>query len=223
MGLRRPRLSVQFPDGIPEERKRRLDWADDIPSGPFFTVNLTIDSPMEIRSVDTCIGLGEFSKILDTTEVESAKSQIPPPPINVKVDLVSTTPARMRWKPPTVAEFLSYVINYWKIGSISLSAKKETTRCGCTSYQLEGLESETTYQLNICTIADDGWRNKSSGNFEFTTTETFRFAETFVRRCQKIGRYDGLDLHQIPLSKVTADRLSTAADLFLFGWRFRFQ
>ena len=169
---------------------------------------------MEIRSVDTCIGLGEFSKILDTSEVESAKSQIPPTPINVKVDLVSTTPARMRWKPPTVAEFLSYVINYWKIGSISLSAKKETTRCGCTSYQLEGLESETTYQLNICTIADDGWRNKSSGNFEFTTTETFRFAETFVRRCQKIGRYDGLDLHQIPLSKVTAGRLSTAADLF---------
>ena len=169
---------------------------------------------MEIRSVDTCIGLGEFSKILDTSEVESAKSQIPPTPINVKVDLVSTTPARMRWKPPTVAEFLSYVINYWKIGSISLSAKKETTRCGCTSYQLEGLESETTYQLNICTIADDGWRNKSSGNFEFTTTETFRFAETFVRRCQKIGRYDGLDLHQIPLSKVTAGRLLTAADLF---------
>ena len=169
---------------------------------------------MEIRSVDTCIGLGEFSKILDTSEVESAKSQIPPTPINVKVDLVSTTPARMRWKPPTVAEFLSYVINYWKIGSISLSAKKETTRCGCTSYQLEGLESETTYQLNICTIADDGWRNKSSGNFEFTTTETFHFAETFVRRCQKIGRYDGLDLHQIPLSKVTAGRLLTAADLF---------
>ena len=123
----------------------------------------------------------------------------------------------MEWKPPSGDHrSLRYRINCWKKDGEPLATdQRPITEYDWTSYRLEDLQPETTYCVNIVTSSNSEWTDSNpSQTIEFTTGKKIRIAERIVGRTEKISMQNGLELYQIPLTKVTG-RCKTA-ERFVF-------
>ena len=110
-------------------------------------------SVLEMRvAAETCVGLGDFSDIADSTSTvvgfEEAKLQ---PPTGVKLKFATQNTAELGWSSsPGVA---SYRIHYWKNGQISSVRQIDSKETNC---RLNELLPGTTYLVNIFSISNDG-------------------------------------------------------------------
>jgi energy-coupling factor transporter ATP-binding protein EcfA2 len=148
---------------------------------------------------------------------ENKKSDLQPP-TDVEVVLVTQSRAEIGWKNSSVGSpWYSYRIRYWQNGQDASSAHELDIPSYKSSCQLEQLEPETTYFVNIVVVSDDLQEISAPSDEVSLTTlaEEVRFAETIVKRCKSIGNRNGMDLFAIPLIKVTGS-LSTA-ERFAFG------
>ena len=121
------------------------------------------------------------------------------------------TTVELKWKPPSGDNRgLRYRINCWKKDVEPLSADEHVTEYDWTSYRLEDLQPDTTYCVNIMSSSICEWTDSNPSQIiEFTTGKNIRIAERIVRRTEKIGMENGLNLYQVPLTKV-AGRCTTA-------------
>lgn len=178
------------------------------PGRTYLNVDVETGSVLKCRvAAETCIGRTEFSDVLDedsfsfSTSVENKELQLQPA-TEVKVKSVTGTTAELEWTPPS-GDFrhVRYLVSYWKIGENSLLVKEQEMGYNCW---LENLEPETTYQFNTNILTSSFHMFKDSEpseTVEFSMTNMFRFAERFVKRCQKISIENGLELYQVPVAK----------------------
>ena len=117
----------------------------------------------------------------------------------------------MEWKPPSGDHHsLRYRINCWEKDGEPLATDEYVTEYDWISYHLEDLQPETTYSVNIVTSSICEWTDSQpSKTIEFTTGKNIRIAERIVGWTEKINVENGLELYQIPLTKV-AGRCTTA-------------
>ena len=117
----------------------------------------------------------------------------------------------MEWKPPSGDNRnLRYRINCWKKDVEPLTASQHVTEHDWTSYLLEDLQPETTYCVSIVTSSIYEWTDsKPNKTIEFTTGKSIRVVERIVGQSKKINVENGLNLYQVPLTKLPG-RCTTA-------------
>ena len=120
------------------------------------------------------------------------------------------SPSR-RSKPPGKNRF-SYRVHYWLSDQDPSTAHElDVMETHC---RIEQLEPESSYSVNI--VATDGQETSDpSQTIEITTLDDqVRFAETIVKRCDKTGTRNGMDLYAVPLKKSGG---SKSAERYVFG------
>jgi hypothetical protein len=145
------------------------------------------------------------------------KKSLLQPPTGLQCDLVTQSTAELSWSNPVGAgnSILTYRVHYWRDGQSSSSAHElDVSDTGC---RLQELRPTTTYFVNVVAISRGGQEvSAHSQTVQFTTqVQEVRLAETIVRRCEKIGNRNGMDLFAVPLTKSYGSR--TTADRFAFG------
>ena len=113
----------------------------------------------------------------------------------------------MEWKPPSkehcTHRSLRYRISCWEKENEPLATDEHVTEYDGTSYRLEDLQPETTYCVNIVSSSTKELCSNHSETIEFTTGKEIRTAERIVERTEMISVEIGLNLYQIPITKLT--------------------
>lgn len=148
---------------------------------------------------------------------QDQKDTLLPTPIDLEIEWISQSMADLAWTQPSKkAGKVSYRVQYWPKEDVSSTFEIDVDSIQ-TECRLEQLKPETSYSVNVVTVSQDGQiTSQPSQVVDFKTlNEGVRFAETIVKRCKNIGKRNGMDIYQVPLTKSTGSR--TTAQRFTFG------